>query len=148
MPKLPKNIADQVDEQEAGGFDPLEPGKYEARLREVSVSDDPGPSGAHYWNWEYEVLDEPYKGRRLWNTTSLSEKAFFKFKESFDAFGVSPDTDTDELCGKTVKLAVSKRVISSGSRKGEMGNNVDAVLPADAGGSGGDAAEDDDEDLF
>lgn len=142
MPKLPADIASTVDETESTSFEPLPEGKYGAVLREVTVSDQPGKSGFHYWRWEFEVTDDEYKGRRQWTNTSLSPKAAFKFKEVFDAFGVPADTDTDELIGQPVTLVVVQKVIPSGSRAGETGNEVSRVLPAVDGG--GEDGEDDD----
>ena len=130
MPKLNKKQAKEVNDA-SGGFEPLEDGVYHARLREVDVSEQPGPSGSHYWEWEFEVVEEPYINRRLWTNTSLTEAAAFKLKEVFDAFGEDTDTDTDELCGRTVRLVVSTRTIQQGARKGEISNQIERVSPAD-----------------
>jgi hypothetical protein len=130
MPKLNKKQAKEVGDAE-GGFDLLDDGVYHARLRSVEVSENAGPSGAHYWKWEFEVVEEPYINRRLWTNTSLSEAAAFKLKEMFDAFGEDTDTDTDELCGRIVRLVVSTRTIQEGARKGDNANQVDRVSPAD-----------------
>jgi hypothetical protein len=130
MPKLNKKQAKEVGDA-AGGFDLLDDGVYHARLRDVEASENAGPSGAHYWTWGFEVVEEPYINRRLWTNTSLSEAAAFKLKEMFDAFGEDTDTDTDELCGQVVRLVVSTRTIQGGSRKGENANQIDRVSPAD-----------------
>ncbi len=130
MPKLNKKQAKGVDDA-SGSFEPLDDGVYHARLRSVEVSDNPGPSGSHYWKWEFEVVEEPYVNRRLWTNTSLAEAAAFKLKELFDAFGEDTDTDTDELCGEIVRLVVSTRTIQEGTRKGEVANQIDRVSPAD-----------------
>lgn len=133
MPKLPKNVAKQVEQEEGGGL-LLEPGRYVGRLKEVRSSDQPGPSGAHYWTWEFDkihTLDGTRKPGRQWLNTSLSENAFWKLKEAFDAFDADPDTDTDELCGHWCILVISQRVIEQGSRKGELSNNVDQLMPLD-----------------
>lgn len=146
MPKLPKTTAKKVEATETTQFEALPADKYLCRL--MNVEQKPG-NVADYWSWEFEVIEpDEFEGRRLWANTSLSEKAFFKLKEAFEAFGVSPDTDTDELCGESALLVVSQRPIEKGARKGEMGNNVDVILPADGAvaDSAGDEAED--EDLF
>jgi hypothetical protein len=130
MPKLNAKQAKSVDKAE-GSFEPLDDGVYHARLRSVEVSDNPGPSGKHYWKWEFEVVEEPYINRRLWTNTSLAEAAEFKLNEMFGAFGVGTDTDTDELCGQVVRLVVSTRTIQAGSRKGETSNQIDRVSEAD-----------------
>lgn len=130
MPKLNKSQAKSVDEAESS-FELLDDGVYHARLRDVEVSENPGPSGKHYWKWEFEVIEEPYTNRRLWTNTSLAESAEFKLNEVFAAFGASTDTDTDELCGQVVRLVVSQKTIQQGSRKGELSNQIDRVSAAD-----------------
>jgi hypothetical protein len=130
MPKLNKKQAKEVDTA-SGSFEPIEDGVYHVRLRSVTVSDSPGPSGAHYWKWEFEVVEEPYVNRRLWTNTSLADAAAFKLKEAFAAFGEDTDTDTDELCGQVCKAVVSTGVIQAGRRKGEIGNAIERLSPAD-----------------
>lgn len=134
MPKLPQEEAAAVDEQEVQSFEALPEGIYLASLIEVEVR--PG-NVADYWSWSFGDLvlmdvepPKPYPGRQ-WVNTSLSENARWKMKEVFEAFGVSPDTDTDELIGEPVRLVVTQRVIEKGAKMGQLGNNVDAVLPAE-----------------
>ncbi len=128
MPKLPKKTAERVAANESDGFAALPENIYPAVLKEVSVKE--GPSG-EYWSWEFEVEGGEFDGRKLWVNTSLSEKADWKMKEVFDAFGYSTDSDTDELIGLAVRLTVTQRVIDRGARKGQIGNNVDTVLSSD-----------------
>lgn len=131
MPKLNPQLAGGVKEAAASsGFTPLEPGTYRARLVEVEAKQ-AASSGNPMWVWKYEILDDKYKGRFQWNNTVLTDKALWKVAESFSAFGVDTDTDTDELIGCTVKLEVSQRVIQQGARQGQTGDNVDRVLPDD-----------------
>lgn len=150
MPKLNKKTAKEVDQaEETGGFEPLPEGIYAARLMEVNVSDQPGPSGSHYWTWVYEIDDEDhpeYEGRRIWNTTSLSPKAMGMpggLKSTFAAFGVSADTDTDDLCGEYVMLHLSQEVQQKGKNAGKMQNVVESIMSTDAEVDG-----DDEEELF
>lgn len=134
MPKLNKETAKKVG-QANSDFEVLPPDTYEARLREVATKEG---EKAPYWRWEFEIPEGlPFAGRRLWVNTSLSEKAAFKLNEAFTAFGVAADTDTDELIGQSVLLSVSQAPISGGARMGELGNNVDKMLPlmSDGGGS-------------
>lgn len=139
MPKMNQATAAKVAAAESESFEALPEDRYLARLRSVEAKD--GQAGV-YWRWEFEVAEGPYENRRLWVNTSLSERALWKLNEVFSAFGATPDTDTDELCGKVVALNVTQRVIESGSRKGEIGNNVERVSAAD------DASDDADDDLF
>lgn len=147
MPKLNKETAAQVNDS-GDSREPLPEDRYLATLVNVEVRDGRNPSKDgktyQYWSWEFDIEHEDYSDRKLWVNTSLNPKAFFKMKEMFDAFGVDTDTDTDELCGQAVILVVSQREIPTGSRAGQIGNNVDAVLPAD---EGEDEEEDDLDDL-
>ena len=127
MPKLASKDAQLVEETESTGFEPVPAGIYPARLVDVSVGE--GAKGP-YWKWEYEILvGYEHAGRKFWNITSLSPKAAFKMKETFEAFGVSPDTDTDLLLGKDVTLQVGVGTIQSGERTGQSTNVVNQVLP-------------------
>jgi len=138
MPKLGADVASQVDEAEVQDFSPLPVGIYPCVLREVEVKEG---KKAPYWNWEYEVIPgHEYAGRRFWNVTSLSPKAAFKMKETFEAFGVPTTTDTDELVGSVVNLEVIMRTIQEGDRAGQQANQVAKVLPYD-----GEVADDDEE---
>lgn len=126
MPQLSKSTSEKVTSS-GGTFDPLPVGPYVSRLVAVEVREG---AKAPYWSWEYEVVDPPeYAKRRLWNNTSLSERALWKMQETFKAFGVAPDCDTDELVGRLVVLAVTQQIINGGNREGEMGNQVAKVMP-------------------
>lgn len=129
MAKLNKKLQNQTEKAESSSFDPLDPGVYHARLKDVDTT----KSGAKgpYWSWEFQVVEEPYVNRKLWTNTSLSEAAAFKMKEMFEAFDVPLDTDTDDMLGDIVRVQVSIRTIQSGSKKGELSNQVDKVLPKD-----------------
>ena len=144
MPKLNKNLAKQADEAEVQDFSPLPEDTYRAKLLEVEQKEG-RQSGKPYWNWTFEVTEGDHTGRRLWVITSLSEKALFKLKEVFQAFGYTTDSDTDEMIGEEVRLVVSQMVIEQGKRAGQIGNQVDQVLPLVEGES---AAAGDDDDLF
>jgi hypothetical protein len=141
MAKLTKAMQKEVESADSG-FTPLPDGVYHAVLKDV----DPTRSGAKgpYWSWEYEIIEDlelevetegggkktvRTKGRKQWNNTSLSQQ--WSLKQTFDAFGVSVDTDTDELIGKPVRLVLSQRTIQDGPRKGEVTNQIDRVRPAD-----------------
>lgn len=130
MAKLNKQMQKQTESAESSGFEPIPDGSYHLRLRDVDATRE-GPAGP-YWSWEFEIVEEgPHKNRRLWVNTSLSEKAAFKMKETFEAFGASLDTDTDDLMGQVVKGVVTQRVIQEGNRKGEITNDIARLKPKD-----------------
>lgn len=127
MPKLDKTTANAVNSAESTDLTPLPASTYNARLQGVEVREG---QKAPYWSWEFKIEDTDYNGRRIWVNTSLSTNAAWKMREVFDAFGADPDTDTDELCGQSVRLVVTQRAIETGNRAGQIGNNVDRVLPS------------------
>lgn len=134
-PQLPKDKAKEVDETEPTAFEALPEGIYLGTL--IDVESKEGPAG-EYWSWKFGELlgvedEKKYPGHQ-WVNTSLSEAADWKMKEVFDGFGVPANTDTDELLSKQVWLVVSQRTIEKGSRMGEIGNNVERVMPV--GGEG------------
>lgn len=99
---------------------------------EVTVEE--GPRGP-YWKWTFTVDsnaggDKTHAGRKLFHRTSLAENAAWKMKETFLGFGAPADTDTDDLIGSRVKAMVVQSMIESGTRKGEMSNDIKQILPA------------------
>lgn len=127
MAKLNKGKAKEAAEA-TSGFEPVEDGVYHARLKEVDPTRE-GPKGP-YWSWEFEIVEPgPAFKRKQWNNTSLGQA--WSLKQTFDAFGVPTDTDTDEVVGKVVRIVLSTRTIQSGPREGELTNQVDRVIAAD-----------------
>lgn len=135
MPKLTNEVAKQVDGQEVReGFDrtPIDAGVYICNLRELTAK--PSQAGNPMWVAVFEVVangdgsKSDRKGFRLWANIVLTENSYWKVAQFFRAFGKSADTDTDMLLGKSIKLSVSKRPITSGAREGEIGNNVDSFI--------------------
>lgn len=130
MARLNKDMQGEVANASGGNFEPIEPAWYHVRLRDVNTDGD-GPKGP-YWVWEFEVVEEPYIGRRLWNNTSLSKNSHWVMKQTYDAFGAELDTDTDDLCGQIIKVQVGIRTIQAGDRKGEKANQITRLAPANA----------------
>lgn len=128
MPQLNKTTAKKVADS-SSSFEPIPAGAYHARLVNVDA-DRKGPAGP-YWSWEFDVVEPGHENRKLWNNTSMSEAALFSLQQTFEAFGVEPDTDTDELIGEVVKLVVSVRTIQDGPRKGELANQINRLMPKD-----------------
>ena len=128
MPKLSKEKAQRVADNESTGFEALPEGPYKVKLVEVTTGE--GQAGP-YWTWKLEVVSGDHKGRFLWNTTSLSDNADWKLKEAFEAFGYTTDSDTDEIVGEECVAVVSQRIIERGARAGQTGNNVDSLRALD-----------------
>lgn len=133
MPKLNQALATATNAAVTTSFEPLPEGVYGVTLKGVDIKE--GQKGP-YWVWEFEIPQgADHAGRRFWLNTSLSEAALWKLNETFAAFGVTPDTDTDELLGKNVKAVVVQRTIQAGARSGEVTNQIDQVLPSGTGAS-------------
>lgn len=135
MAKLNQAVAEQVDNAE-DGFKPIPEGVYIVQLMaDVEVGE--GKRGP-YWKWAFEIPaqhegeDVQHAGRRFWTNTSLSSDSFWKLKEAFTAFGVSTDTDTEDLVGKRVKAHIGVEVAKGGSRQGEPVNTIKKLLPLDS----------------
>lgn len=135
MPKLASDQARQAEQAHLEGpkdQGPLVPeAMYLGKLKEVEVSNKPGPSGHHYWVWTFELQDEGYEGVEKALITSLSPDAAFAVGGAFAAFHVPADTDTDELLGQFAVLEISQVPIEKGSRKGELTNRVEKLHPVD-----------------
>ena len=140
MPKLNQTKAAAVEEAGGGDFEALEEDIYFLKLCECKVAEKEGPSGP-YWIWEFEI-PEDYEnaGRRFWMNTSLSEKALWKLNETFSAFGVPADTDTDELVGSLVQGYVTQVVQQKGKNAGKLVNQLETLSPFEGDGEaeGGD----------
>lgn len=109
MPKLSDQQAQATDEAE-GGYELLDPGVYLGSLNQVTEkAGDKGP----YWEWEF-LLEETDEGvaldnpSKVWENTSLSERALFRLKDMFAAFEVPTDTDTEDLLGTYVWVSVGQ----------------------------------------
>lgn len=156
MPKLAKAMSAKAEAGKADWGDraPLAAGFYLMRLRDVQVRD--GKAAAQ-WVWEFEDVDTE---KRVWDSTSLSEKAIGRLGKVFEGFGVPTNTDTDELIGQLVACRIGQRTIQDGEKKGAVTNTVESYHPAEEhpdhatfdgdrdGAGGGEAAADDDSDEF
>ncbi len=138
MPKLDGKAAEQVNQAESGAT-LIEEGTYEMVLTAVTATGKDnkplvGPNGP-YWKWELTFPEDAprYAKRKQWVNTSLSESAAWKMKEHFDAFGVSADTDTDDLvaAGARCLVVIGTQTIQEGAQAGEVRNNPTKLLPLD-----------------
>lgn len=130
MPKLDKRTAKQAQEAESITL-LVDAGTYAAVLNKVESKT--GAAG-EYWEWEFALMedengDEVEGKPKIWENTSLSEKAIFRVKQMFEAFEVPVDTDTDELVGQWVGLNVGQEVARQGSRQGQLRNIFLSAFP-------------------
>jgi hypothetical protein len=133
MPKLSTKKAKSVGKAKSE-FTLLPNGIYEFKLERVNTGE--GQAGP-YWEWVLRIPEgHEHYPRRLSHFTSLSEESEFKMNETFAAFGVSTDTDTDDLLGSHVMAEVVQRTIQKGERTGEIANSINKLLPLDDAGGG------------
>lgn len=133
MPKLGSDQAEKVEKAESvGGL--IEDGVYEMML--LNVEEKPG-NEYPYWNWTFQFPEDAprYPKWRQWEKTSLSPNAAWRLKAAFEAFGVTPDTDTDTLIGRKVLVHIGSETAQAGAKKGELVNVVKALLPLDPAAS-------------
>jgi hypothetical protein len=130
MAKLADDLANDVTNYVPETFEPIEDGVYLARLEE-DVEVKVGPRGP-YWSWKFVVREEDNPGLTrkkvtLYHRTSLSAAAAFKLHETFAAFGVSANTDTEDLVNTAepaVKVHVVQKVAEQGKYAGEIVNDL------------------------
>jgi hypothetical protein len=149
MPKLNKKLAEATEKAEGLNTELVDEGIYVVELKSVETKEGKD-SKKPYWLWTFEVPEDAdeHGGKRFWLNTSLSENALWKLNEVFGAFGVTPDTDTDELVGEKVRLVISQRPIGAGPRMGEVTNQVETVLVLDEDEDGEDGEDSDGEPPF
>lgn len=109
MPKLNAERAKQVEKSEdSGGFSLLEEGTYTFKLKDVTAGET--QKGDPKWVFKWEAQLENGGTKAVQEHCALTEASLWKLKSIFKAFGVSTDTDTDDLVGKTVQVDVEHRV--------------------------------------
>lgn len=176
MPKLAAKDRKKVEKAEAtgGDFQPIKPGKYVAELSEVKAV--VSAAGNPYWQAEFHEIhdldgekvpgrqwyqmmlpttDTPPDGYKPGGKEKDPAKAWAiyqglcagRIKSFFEAFGYTPDSDTDEMIGEQVVLQIGIRTIQNGPRTGEQSNEVKNVFPLDSVNYEG-AEDEDGEDEF
>lgn len=176
MPKLTKKVqkAAAAAPIPSGSFEPLEPGRYVGELTKVEAKT--SQAGNPVWNVEFSnitALDGTTQPGRLWYnlnmpqdempedyqpalTESQRENKWEKYQGMvngrlhgfFEAFSYTVDSDTDEMIGERCVLEVGVQTIQRGARAGQLGNQVNNVLPLSEAGEGFDAEDKKDGDDF
>lgn len=155
MPKLPAKVQKNVEaaEQVTGGFEPLRPGTYAARLLEVGVEEHQNyPDHVSVWVCQFNDLHDAsgkkHPGRQFLRINVIldenvpatypkdeSKWATFvrmangQMKAFFENLGYTTDSDTDEMLGAVGALKIGIRTIQTGARSGEKVNEVNGVVP-------------------
>lgn len=117
MAKLGKELQKKVANADRDPFAPLDEGFHKVRLVEVDFTE--SKKGDPMAVWKFKSVD-PQPDKELREYTVLTDAAIWKVAQIFDAFGVKPDVDTDDLVGKTIIVEVGQEVQSEGKGKGRL----------------------------
>ena len=71
---------------------PIPAGLYTVEVEKVGVKEG-RDSGRPYLSWQLNILEGDYKGRKLFEKTSLQEQAIFRLYNLLDALQVSNDRE-------------------------------------------------------
>jgi hypothetical protein len=131
MPKLSAQQAKTVaaTQAAAAGGMLLEEGYYAAQLR--SVEEKTSDNG-DYWEWTFHNLHDQAGAKhpgRQWNNTSMGAKSAPFLKQTFDAFGYTTDSDTDEMINEWVTLYITQEVRQKGVNAGKLRNTISSLSP-------------------
>jgi len=124
-----------IDLSSVDSLEALPDGRYSVIVSEVEerISD---TSQQPYLAWTFEVVAGEYKGRKLWNNTSLQPHALWKLKETFEALGMDTTKKITfvekNLCGLRCDVILGQR-----EWEGQTRNEVKQVLPLQGGTSTG-----------
>lgn len=87
----------------SGGFEPIPDGEYRAKVRSAEEK-------ANHFLLEFEVLDEPFAGRKVVDRLFATEKALPRFRAALTALGVPADglveIEPRTLIGREVYLTL------------------------------------------
>lgn len=146
----PLNLSDA----DMKGFDPLEPGRYNAEVVEITMdavkNEGKTPIGTPIVKFQFKITDEEYENRRVWTQFVVPPKDYDKSKaakmkgmlaRTFIALGTPEeevlsknfDPDFDDYKGVPCVVTLSKEPKQDRSGnviEGEFNNPVKQVKPA------------------
>ena len=137
MPKLDNATARTVNKAEGSAFVLVDEDQYRVKLTKVIVSPKPDTNGNTYWIWSFDIVSgqttgDKFKGKPLRTNTGFTENQAWYPKMIFEAFGVKPNVDTDELLGKEVLAIVGQAEVQKGARKGQLRNEMQTFMSLDS----------------
>ena len=122
-------MAIRVDFTGVKGPAPLDPGEYQARVADVTVSDKAGQSGYHSVILDWQVLDPQRKVR--FDYYSLSPQSLWRLKNVLSTLGVEVPEGEFEFEPQDVIGQEATVVLSVEEYNGRENNKVKEVKPAD-----------------
>lgn len=92
------------------GFEVLPEGLYEGKVAKVELRTSKA-GDSQYLNFEWDVIDEDGKSRKIWDIASLKPQALWKLKQIMEALGMSTsgsiDLDPEEFVGQSATLQIA-----------------------------------------
>lgn len=97
MAKKPNSNSIKIDFTgvESGGFD-VPDGQYALAVSSVTQKKSES-SGQPYLSWEFKVDEGKYKGRKVWDNTSLQPQALWKLRSLLECMGMDIEDGEFEL---------------------------------------------------
>jgi len=119
----------RVDMRTVTSFEPMPVGTYEAVLTGVEERVAQS-SGDPYLNWEFTIVGpSEYDNRKVWDITSLSEKALWRLRQTLVALGLDPADLSGEIDFEPTELIGSRCLVEVNQEEweGQMRNRVRKV---------------------
>lgn len=107
---MAKMRVDFTGVEDGGGNFDIQPGKYLAKVKEVTV-EGPGKSGYKYLKWNLVIAEGVHKGAHINHITTLKPEGLFSLRNTMMACGLNipkgpVNFDPANLAGKTLGIEV------------------------------------------
>lgn len=134
MPKIPQDNVDQIErgDAEGGSYRTVE-GYVKAKLVEAEETPEKD-SGYAGQDLKFEVTaPREHRGTPVWEYISYAPNTSWKWRALFDAFGYTPDTDTDELIADEAEVILDcgLELQTKGKNKGKEKTKINEFLDAE-----------------
>lgn len=127
-----------IDFSDVQDFDVMEEGEYPVVIDKAEFRPAREEGKFAYINLEMSVMEEKYKGRKLWMILSFSPKALWRMKDVFENLGVYNDSvevdyDEDTMLVVDPELAglPAIAVVTHREWEGRTQTQVDALISAE-----------------
>lgn len=140
MPTLPASVQKAAAEanNDREGFEALPDGFYHVKIDSLKIETSKrapknGEAPTQYLRVTFKVIaPKGNRNRLISENISFSDAAGWRIRLLFDSVGYTLDSELTELVGEEMVVEVIQEEITTGAKKGEMGNDVGEMHPADA----------------
>ncbi len=104
----------------SGDFEPIPEGRYNIKVTESKTGT--SATGNPKIDCTYEVIHEDFKGRKVWHTFSLQQKALFALKNfltACDSDVINKDLDAEDVVKEMAGLSCSCYITPAKSTTGK-----------------------------